>query len=75
MYQDNMGIWHDNAGNVICARCGKIAKYVKMSWFNTQMICGACQKSEEQDPRYKQAREAERRAVQQGNYNFRGIGW
>ena len=46
-----------------------------MSWFNTQMICPKCRKVEEQDPRVKQAKEAERQAVMNGNYNFRGIGW
>ena len=75
MYQDTLGIYHDNNGNTICARCGGIAKFVKMSWFNTQMICVNCQKVEERDPRYKQAKEAERQALKMGNYNFRGIGW
>ena len=74
-YYDNMGIAHDENHKQICSRCGKHARTYKMSWFNTQMICLACQKVEEKDPRYKDAKEAERQAVMNGNYNFKGIGY
>lgn len=75
MYVDKLGILHDSKGRVLCARCRKNARVVSMSWFNTEMICERCQRAEQKDPRYQQAREAERQAVMQGNYNYKGIGY
>lgn len=45
-----------------------------MSMFNTQIICMDCKDSEKNHPRYKEAQEAELKAVQAGNRNFPGIG-
>ena len=75
MYIDNMGNTRDDSHHIICARCFKRTNTTRMSWFNTQMICVSCQKNEEKDPRYKQAKEAELRALQAGDRNYKGIGW
>lgn len=49
-----------------------------MSWLNQQMICLECAEREEGHPKYKEAREAERKAMKAGNYNskldFYGVG-
>ena len=45
-----------------------------MSYFNTQMICETCETKEIAHPKYKEAREAENKAVRYGDYNFAGIG-
>jgi hypothetical protein len=45
-----------------------------MSRFNTQDLCMKCLEKEKKHPKYKEAAEAELRAVQAGNYNFPGIG-
>ena len=45
-----------------------------MSRFNTDWICIDCEKKEREHPDYKRASEAELKAVQSGNYNFKGIG-
>ena len=58
-----------------CHRCQKPATWMIMSWFNTDMLCSACSDAEKHHPRYREAREAEMRAVQQGDYNFPGIGY
>lgn len=58
-----------------CQRCGKETNLHIMSMFNTQEICMECKVIEENDPRYKVAKEAEYVAVKSGNYNYRGIGW
>ena len=59
-----------------CDRCGKPTNGVTiMSMFNTDIICMDCKREERNDPRYKQALEAERDACAHGNYNFKGIGW
>lgn len=57
-----------------CERCGKDTLAHTMSMFNTQTICLECKEIEKQHPDYERAREAELRAVQSGDYNFRGIG-
>lgn len=57
-----------------CDRCGKEMFGHIMSMFNTDIICMSCKKEEEKDPRYKEAVEADIRACQSGNYNFKGIG-
>jgi hypothetical protein len=45
-----------------------------MSRFNTDTICPPCEDREKKHPKYQEARDTEMRAVQQGNYNFPGIG-
>jgi hypothetical protein len=60
--------------NMKCERCFVPGNVSKMSIFNTQMICPECQKKEEAHPEYNTAKEAELNAVQNGDYNFPGIG-
>jgi hypothetical protein len=58
-----------------CDRCGAELKYGRqMSRFNTDCLCLECINEERQHPDYKKALDAERRAVQNGDYNFPGIG-
>jgi len=57
-----------------CQRCFKKTLSHTMSWFNTNLICNSCSNKEADHPRYKEAREAEEKAVRSGNYNFKGIG-
>ena len=60
---------------MLCQRCMRTdAKALKMSWFNTEMICSTCQKAESKLPEYQFAKEMERQQVLNGNYNYRGIG-
>jgi hypothetical protein len=57
-----------------CPRCKEESTGSIMSMFNTETICFGCKEKERAHPKYKEAQEAERREVQQGNRNFRGIG-
>jgi len=58
-----------------CDRCGKPTNGITiMSMFN-DVICMDCKKAEKENPRYKEAVEAERDACLHGNYNFKGIGF
>lgn len=59
---------------MICERCFKETNGHTMSIFNTQTICFACKDAEKLLPTYEEARRAEMEAVQNGNYNFPGIG-
>ena len=45
-----------------------------MSRFNTDILCMECERKEKAHPKYQEARDAELRAVQAGNYNYPGIG-
>ena len=59
-----------------CMRCGQPTHGCTiMSMFNNDVICIDCMKKEKENPRYKEAVEAERKACAHGNYNFKGIGW
>lgn len=58
-----------------CDRCQKETGISIMSFFNTDTICLSCEAAEKAHPQYKQAREAEHRALMSGDYNFPGIGW
>ena len=59
-----------------CDRCGKsLENGYTMSMFNTDTICFDCKMKEKNDPRYKQACDAEADACRHGNFNFKGIGW
>ena len=60
--------------NGLCDRCRKPVKALRMSMFNTEMCCQACLFKESKHPLYEQARQAERDAVKNGDYNFQGIG-
>lgn len=57
-----------------CQRCGEEAMATIMSMFNTDIICMDCKDAECKRLDYDAAAEAERRAVQSGNYNFKGVG-
>lgn len=58
-----------------CERCGKPTnKVTTMSFFNTQVICAECKKTEQNHPDYKKAVEADCVAISNGNMNFEGIG-
>jgi len=58
----------------VCERCGQSSPSSRMSFFNTQMICPACQKTEKAHPDYQVAHDTETEAVRQGDYNFPGVG-
>lgn len=57
-----------------CDRCGEIVRVLQGSMFNTQMVCKSCLSIERKHPKYKEAREVERKQVLMGNYNYEGIG-
>jgi len=58
-----------------CTRCGGSLEAGRiMSMFNTDCICIKCKEEETRRPDYKEAQEAERAAIAQGNRNFEGIG-
>lgn len=57
-----------------CNRCGATNTSLKMSYFNTDMLCPSCISKEEKHPDYEKAREIERQHVLNGDYNFPGIG-
>ena len=65
----------DKEWNGHCQRCFKKTLSHTMSWFDTSLICNNCSDKEADHSRYKEAREAEERAVRSGNYNFKGIGY
>jgi len=57
-----------------CTRCQRETMTHTMSMFNTDLICIPCKDKEKAHPEYDNAVEAERNAVIQGDYNFKGIG-
>lgn len=57
-----------------CARCGTTETSLKMSYFNTDMLCPECVKKEEAHPDFKKAKDIELQHVLNGDYNFAGIG-
>jgi len=57
-----------------CERCKNSSLTLRMSFFNTQMICPACIKTEKAHAGYQEAHDTETEAVRQGDYNFPGIG-
>ena len=58
-----------------CDRCGRELKAGRiMSMFNEDCLCMSCKQKEEENPRYKKARDVEAEEVRKGNYNFKGIG-
>ena len=58
-----------------CDRCGQKTNVTTMSWFNTNTICMKCSDDEHKHPDFKKAQYAETEALNQGNTNFRGIGY
>ena len=59
---------------MICERCGKETFGSTGSYFNTEIICFACDKAEREHPKYEEARRVEAEAVSRGDFNFPGIG-
>ncbi len=58
-----------------CDRCKKPLTGTRiMSKFNKDCICEECLKKEKAHPKYKEASDAELKAVQAGDYDFPGIG-
>ena len=58
-----------------CTRCGGSLEAGRiMSMYNRDCLCMKCKEEETRRTDYKEAREAERAQVAQGNYNFDGIG-
>ncbi len=58
-----------------CQRCWAPADSYTMSMFDVALICMVCYESEKKSPRYKEAHDADCKAIKEGNYNFKGIGW
>ena len=59
-----------------CDRCGgSLAAGRMMSMFNTDTLCMDCIRKERQNPKYREAQEAEHQAVEKGDYNYPGIGY
>lgn len=57
-----------------CDRCHAETSTHRVSWFNDQTICKACQLEELEHEYCKTAKEIEHLAVCEGNLNFKGIG-
>jgi|SaaInlV_100m_DNA_2_1039680.scaffolds.fasta_scaffold01396_18 hypothetical protein len=57
-----------------CPRCLKRSSSWTMSLFNTQDICLECKNKEEQHPDYKEALRKDIEEINNGNFNFKGIG-
>lgn len=58
-----------------CDRCGGSLKDGRiMSMYNRECICMKCKEAEQQRADYRQAVEADREAIRNGNRNFDGIG-
>ena len=58
-----------------CDRCFNPTPVYRVSWFNLDRICQACQAEEESHPDFQYAREVEHQAVRGGDMNFPGVGW
>jgi hypothetical protein len=57
-----------------CQRCGSETPSLKMSYFNTDMMCEKCNKTERLHPLFEKAKREEMIQCQNGNMNFEGIG-
>lgn len=59
----------------LCDRCGNSHHNMTiMSMFNKDILCTNCKVAERKHPKYKEAADAEREAIKNGNRNFDGIG-
>lgn len=57
-----------------CQRCGGSLQDGRiMSMLNTDCLCLSCAEKETQHERYQEARIAELRAVQAGNFDYKGL--
>lgn len=57
-----------------CDRCGQDATLSTVSFFNTDILCMPCTKTEQAHPQYEEACRVEREHVLAGDMNFPGIG-
>ena len=57
-----------------CDRCGSESLSSTGSYFNTQMICGECDRRERAHPQFANAQRVEGEAVRRGDFNFAGVG-
>lgn len=57
-----------------CDRCLTSTNITTGSYFNTEMVCNQCSKSEKNHPDFEKARQIEMAEVLKGNMNFEGIG-
>jgi len=57
-----------------CDRCGGLSWALTGSYFDTAMICAACDDRERQSPRFEEARRREHEAVRAGDMNYPGTG-
>lgn len=57
-----------------CDRCHQEALAHTGSFFNTDLICLACEKREREHPDFERARRVESEEVMRGNFNFPGVG-
>lgn len=57
-----------------CERCKKETPGWKMSWFNTQKICLACDEEERKHPDYPAAKERILQEEANGNRDYEGVG-
>lgn len=58
---------------MICSRCKKETNVHNLSFLNLEEICPDCAAKERKHPVYGYAKEIERKAVQNGDYNFPGV--
>ncbi len=58
----------------VCDRCKSGTDVTQMSLFNTQMCCSECIEKERAHPKFPYARNCELNALEEGDYNFPGIG-
>lgn len=58
----------------ICDRCGKEARIMRGSFFNSELICLECDNIERHHPDYAEAKRIEHEELVKGNYNFQGVG-
>lgn len=58
-----------------CDRCGQTLTTSRVSFFNTDTLCPACQTVEEAHPDFETAKQAEHEACKRGDYNYPGVGW
>lgn len=60
---------------MICDRCGEETRAYTTSYFNTETICiERCVAAERAHPLFEQARAIETQQVQNGNFNYPGVG-
>lgn len=64
----------EQANGFRCQRCRCETLISSGSYFNTEQICPACIEAEQAHPDYERAKAIERQAVEDGNYNYPGVG-